>query len=140
MKIPNLRSPHDKVGGIVYFGRMIDKVWLHLANQLPSDYQPFFGKGFDARCVNFLGVLHEALVQRARAGGTEGELLEWCYSVGRKPSNEEIEVWNEFMRKRGWNDDSSERLVFRKQECGAAQRDDIQTTFDYIDFDEERLK
>ena len=28
MKIPDLRSAHDQVGGIVYFGRMLDKIRL----------------------------------------------------------------------------------------------------------------
>ena len=34
----NLRSPADLVGGVVYFGRMIDKLRLHHAGQLPADY------------------------------------------------------------------------------------------------------
>jgi len=38
MKIPELRSPYEKVGGIVYFGRMIDKIRLHEAGQLPPEY------------------------------------------------------------------------------------------------------
>jgi gluconokinase len=35
MNVTGLRSPHDKTGGIVYFGRMIDKIRLHAEGRLP---------------------------------------------------------------------------------------------------------
>jgi hypothetical protein len=59
-----------------------------------------------------------------------------CYRP--KPSEEEILIWNEFMRKRGWNDEATETLNRRKGEGGFSQRHDIQTMFDYIDADEGR--
>jgi gluconokinase len=77
-------------------------------------------------------------VARVKQGGSDEELLEWAFSQGRKPSEEEIEVWNDFMRKRGWNDEASDRLQMRKVESGFPGRDDIQTFFDYIDMDEGR--
>jgi gluconokinase len=73
-----------------------------------------------------------------KQGGTDEEILEWAFQRGRTPSAEEIEIWNEFMRKRGWNDEMSERLAQRKRESSIPDRDDIQTFFDYIDFDEGR--
>ena len=39
---------------------------------------------------------------------------------------------------RGWNDEATERLAMRKGESGIPGRADIQTLFDYIDFDEGR--
>ena len=136
MKIPGLRSPHDKVGGLVYFGRMLDKVKLHAHGKLPADYHDALGGGFDARCCGFLGVKYEDVVARVKLGGEDQDILEWCFVNGRKPSPEEIEIWNSFLRKRGWRDDASKRLAERKQESGFAQRDDIQTFFDYLDVDE----
>ena len=55
MKIPGLRSPHEKLGDIVYFGRMLDKIRLHAEGKLPEDYHKALGGGFDARCCAFLG-------------------------------------------------------------------------------------
>ena len=75
---------------------------------------------------------------RVKQGGTDEEILEWAFGQGRKPSEEEIEVWNEFMRKRGWKDEASERLQQRKAESGFPGRADIETFFDYIDLDEGR--
>ena len=70
--------------------------------------------------------------------GTDGEVFDWCVAQGRQPGEEDIEIWNEFMRKRGWNDEASERLAQRKTEGGFGNRADIQTFFDYIDLDEGR--
>lgn len=138
MNVPNLRSPHAKTGGICYFARMVDKVRLHAAHQLPAEYQPNLGGGFDGRALSFLWIEYPALVERVKAGGSDAEILEWACAQGRRPSAEEIEIWNEFMRKRGWNDEASERLAQRKAESGLSQRTDIQTFFDYIDADEGR--
>jgi len=138
MNIPGLRSPHVKTGGICYFARMLDKIRLHAAGSLPKDYQPNLGIAFDGRCINFLWIEYAPLVARVKQGGTDAEIMEWAFGQGRKPDEEEIEVWNDFMRKRGWNDESSERLGQRKTESGFTDRDDIQTFFDYIDLDEDR--
>jgi hypothetical protein len=45
-------------------------------------------------------------------------------------------IWNEFMRKRGWNDEATKNLNRTKRESGLSDRDDIRTMFDYIDADE----
>lgn len=138
MKVENLRSPSAKVGGIFYFGRMLDKIRLHAAGKLPEDYQPNLGGGFDGRCVNFVHVGYPALVERVKQGGSDEEILEWCFAQGRKPSEEEIEIWNEFMRKRGWNDEATPTLQRRLREGNFEDRTDIQTFFEYIDLDEGR--
>ena len=138
MNAPALRSPRVQVGGIVYFARMLDKIRLHAAGQLPAEYQANLGGGFDGRAASFLWIEYPALVERVKQGGSDEEILAWATAQGRQPSAEEIEIWNDFMRKRGWNDEVSERLASRKTEGGFAGRDDIQTMFDYIDLDEGR--
>ena len=138
MKVPDLRSPHDKVGGLVYFGRMLDKIRLHQCGELPADFQENLGEGFDKACVQFLGVPYAEIVTHVHGGASDGETLAWCRARGRQFTEQDALVWNEFMRKRGWNDAASERLKQRKAEGGFAARDEIQTMFDYIDADEER--
>lgn len=133
-----IRSPSDKVGGLFYFGRSIDKIKAHAKGELPGDYTPNLGIGFDARLANFLGVSYDDLVARVKEGGSDDEILQWCFSKGRKRSEEEIFVWNEFMRKYGWNDEASDRLKMRKREAGMANRTDIETMFAFIDADEGR--
>ena len=117
-----LRSPSEKVGGLFYFGRVLDKIRVHAKGDLPSDYHANLGKGFDEKCVRFLRVSYDQLVERVKKGGTDEEILQWCFSVGRKPSEDDLYVWNEFMRKRGWNDEVSDILKRRKAEAGMSDR------------------
>ena len=138
MKVAALRSPRDQVRGIVHFGRMLDKFRLQQSGKLPSEYQQNLGGGFDERCLTFLSIKYPALIDRVKQGGSDEEILEWCFREGRHPSEQEIEVWNGFMSKRGWNDDSSELLQRRLKESGFEGRSDIQTFFDFIDLDEGR--
>jgi hypothetical protein len=137
MKVPGLRPSSDKVGGIVYFGRMLDKIRLQAQNKLPMDYRKNLGTGFDGRCVRFLHVDYMALVNRVLKGGTDEEVLNWCFTQGRQPNAEEIEVWNGFLSKRGWNDDATEALEKMKQDRGFADRTDIRTLFEFHKADEE---
>lgn len=137
--VPGLRSPRDEVEGLVYFGRMVDKLRLELAGKLPKDYHENMGKGFDASCCEFLGVCYDKLRQRVREGGSDRELLDWCQSHGKKREPGDRAVWNAYLAKRGWRDDLADRLVFRKKEAGWEGRAEIQTFFDYIDADEGRV-
>lgn len=100
------RSAYDQVGGIVYFARMLDKIRLQAAARLPSDYHKNLSVGFDGRCSRFLGVDYAALRERVLQGGTDEQILQWCFANGRQANAEEILVWNSFMRKRGWRDEA----------------------------------
>jgi len=138
MKDFPVRSPKEKVGGLVYFGRMLDKIRVNARGELPEEYQPNLGKGFDSKCVDFLRIDYATLAERVKEGGSDEEILAWCFERGRKPTEREMHFWNEFMRKCGWNDEISETLIRRKKEGGLADRADIETMFQFIDADEGR--
>jgi hypothetical protein len=139
--IPGLRSPFDQVNGIVYFGRMLDKIRLAAAGKLPEGWQPMRGttaKGtFDGRCCSFLHIDYAALEAETLKGGSDAALLAWAFANGRQPSEEEIEVWNAFMTKRGWRDAGTQRLTERLAEIGLPPGT-VQTMFEFIDLDEGR--
>jgi gluconokinase len=137
--IPGLRSPYEKVGGIVLFGRVLDKIRLHSKGQLPEDWVAAMGlqRGFDGRCVRFLHLEYAALEAETLKGGTDEEILGWAFAHGRKPTEEEIEIWNGFMMKYGWRDAAHERLLFRLDEAGLPA-DAAKTMFDFIELDEGR--
>ena len=141
--IPGLRSPSDQVKGIVYFGRMLDKIRLVAAGKLPEGWQASRGaamKGtFDSRCCKFLQIDYAALEAETLKDGNDSELLAWAFAHGRKPSEEEIDVWNGFMTKRGWRDAGTQRLNERLAEIGLPPGT-VQTMFEFIDLDEGRLK
>jgi uncharacterized protein DUF5069 len=135
----DLRSPYEKVGGLVYFGRMLDKIRSHCKGELPFEYEVNLGKGFDEKCTTFLRVRYELVVEYVNDGLNEEAILESCFGMGRRPSEGEIYMWNEFMRKRGWNDDLSETLESQKKKEAMLSRSEIQTMFQFIDADEGRL-
>lgn len=137
--VPGLRSPYIKTGRIVYFARMLDKIRLSAAGRLPVDeYGGNLGKGFDARCCSFLRVNYDQLRAETLAGGRNDEqLLAWAEERGGPRSDEECEIWNDFMMKRGFRDAAAEVLTRRIQESGL-QGKPILTMFDYLDFDEGR--
>lgn len=137
--VPGLRSPYAKVGRLVYFGRMLDKIRLHARGALPvADYAANLGKAFDARCCTFLRVHYDELKARTLAGDLNDEqLLAWCQERGGARTEEDCEIWNGFMMKRGWRDAGAEILAKRIAESRLEGKP-IMTMFDYIDFDEGR--
>lgn len=142
--IPGLRSPFDRTGGLVYFGRMLDKIRLAAAGKLPEGWQsargPASPTSFDARCCRFLKIDYAALEAETLKGGKSDEdLLEWAFAHGRRPTDDEIEVWNGFMTKRGWRDAGTQRLNERLAEIGLPAGT-VLTMFEFIDLDEGRLK
>jgi gluconokinase len=133
------RSPYDSIRGLVYFLRMLDKIRIHAANNLPAGYAEHLGDGFDGRCVRFLGVTYDDVKKLVLEGKADEAIFDWCLANGRKPSEEEIETWSGFMTKRGWRDEASERVAFRLKEAGLEARDlECATMFDFIDLDENR--
>src|SRR5947207_15873952 len=134
MKIPGLRHSAEQVGGIVFFGRMLDKIRLHAQGKLPADYK--HGTGTDTRVCRFLRVEYSAVVERVLAGASDEEVLEWCFVTGRKPEEEEIFMFNAFLSKRAWRDNQTHQLEQMKRDRGFAHRDDIQTFFDFHKADE----
>jgi hypothetical protein len=133
------RSPYDAVKGLVYFPRMLDKIRLHAAGKLPELWIKHLGRDFDGRCLNFLHLTYELLCERVKQGGSDEEILDWCYQNGRRPTEEEVETWSGFMAKRGWRDVASDRIIFRLKESGIEHADkQAVTMFDFIDLDEGR--
>ena len=125
----------------MYLPRLIDKIRLHARGELGADYHENFGKpqSGDGMCCNLLRVEHAALSERVLAGGSDEEILEWCYATGRRLNEGDVMVWNGFLSKLGWNDFATPFLEEAKQKAGLAERADIVAIPDLIDLDEERV-
>ncbi len=139
--VPGLRSCYAKVGRLVYFGRMLDKLRLEAAGRLPADYQRNLGDGqqltFDGRCCRFLGVPYDALRERTLTGGTDEEILAWAHARGTPRTDEECHMWNRFLLKLGWRDERSHVLPERIRAAGLTGKP-IETIVDHIEYDEGR--
>jgi len=140
MRVEGLRSPYQKVGGLYHFARMLDKIRLHLAGQLPDEYHPNFGlhAGLDGHLCGLLGIEHGELYKRVQQGGSDGDIADWCFQRGLRPNKMQTRIWNEFARKFGWNDLAGKFLARVKLEDGLDHRTDIVTVFELIDLREGR--
>ena len=135
------KSPKETTCGMMYFPRMLDKIRLYAHGELHEDYHENLGgaKAADGVCCNFLRVDYSDLRDRVLQGGTDEEILEWCFEKGRRLNDGDLFVWNGFASKLGWRDSITPRLEQRKKEAGIADRHDIVTIPDLIDFDEGRF-
>lgn len=131
-------DPLLTVGGLIYFGRMLDKIRKHARGELREDYQGNMGKGMDARLCNFLHVDYSAVKAHVLGGATDEQALEWCFAQGHRLNADEVLIWNDFVSKRGWRDQSTPILEKYKTECGFGDRADIQTFLQFWAADEGR--
>ena len=135
------RSPRETMSGWVYLPRFVDKVRLHLAGKLHSDYQPNFAyKGFDAALLKAAGVAPEAFIEVVKASITDGQVADWVSKnvVGRE---QEKAAFREYILALGSGPDEAirARLQTRKADAGLGHRNDLQTFVDFIDADEKRI-
>jgi hypothetical protein len=140
MPTPEFVSPYATLGGVVWIPRMLGKIRLQAAGVLPEAYQPYLGKGFDLRCLRFLGLDYALLVAHVRQGGTDEEALAWMKTQVTWPADDQICVWNDFLSKRGWRDLGvpPERFQDYKTKYGLGHRADLLTYFDFYEVDEGR--
>jgi gluconokinase len=139
MKTP--RSDYDATQGVLFFPRLLDKLRLKEQRLLPADYNYAGGPVhdcLDGYICRFFGIDVTQLVARVRAGGSDDEILDWCFLNFGRPDEEKIKFWNHFLVKRGWRDDSTKELEEVKRANGLGDRDDIQTWVDFHDVDEGR--
>jgi gluconokinase len=140
--VPGLRSVYSKVGRLVYFGRMLDKIRLHAAGKLPIEYVANLGDAqfytLDGRCCRFLGVPYADTHERTLAGGTDEEVLTWVHARGISRTDEECHMWNRFIVKLGWRDERSAVLEQRVRDGGGFPGRVIETIIDHIEYDEGR--
>jgi hypothetical protein len=133
-------SDYVETSGIIFFARMLDKIRLHAQGLLPDGYNVGFSDptSFDARLCRFWEIDYDQLAAKTLEGGTNEEVLQWCFRERKLPNEEQILVWNSFIIKRGWRDEGSPGLIVEKESSGFARRDDIRTYVDLHDADEGR--
>ena len=125
----------------MYFPRMLDKIRLRDRGELAEHYHENMGtpRTADSVCCNFLRVHYRDLHERVLEGGTDEEILAWCFANGRQPNEGDILVWNGFISKLGWRDFATPRLDEEKRKQGLTDRTDIACIPDLMDFEEGRL-
>ncbi len=134
------RSPRETMDGWNHLPRYIDKIRLHLAGKLHSDYVENLGHGFDGMWLKSAGVTHEQMVDVVKNSHTDGQICDWIRQNVKKTAADKAAHWQETLsRPKPDNAEAVARLKLRKEQSGLAHRDDIKTFVDYIDADEKRI-
>ena len=134
------RSPRETMDGWSYLPRYVDKIRLHLAGKLHSDYTENFGKGFDGMWLKAAGVTHEQFVVIVKNSLTDGEVCDWVRRNVKKSLAEKAAHWKDVSsRPLPDNTEAIGRLKMRKEQAGIAHRHEIKTFVDFIDADEKRI-
>jgi len=133
------RSPHEKLGGLYHLPRMVDKARLFPAGKLPGyNYLTF---GYDKTLLDFLcleGAVFEQIV--AKNPTDEGVLNALRERLGPAwPSDHAITDFNHKIVNR--RPDSPEKVASfeqRRAVCAPTKKK-VETYFDLIDLEEDRL-
>ena len=134
------RSPRETMDGWIYLPRYIDKIRLHLAGKLHSDYTENFGKGFDGLWLKAAGVAHEQMIEVVKKSVTDGQVCDWVRQHVKKSAAEKKALAEDILgRPKADNPEAVARLKMRKEEAGMSGRDDIRSFVDFIDADEKRI-
>jgi Domain of unknown function (DUF5069) len=134
------RSPYETMDGWRWLPRYVDKIRLHLAGKLHSDYTDNVGKGFDGFWLKAAGVTHEQMVEVVKNSPTDGQVCDWVRQNVKKSAVEKEACWQEILSRPKAEDAAGcERFKKRKEQSGISHRDEIKNFVDYIDADEKRI-
>ena len=132
------RSPYEAMDSWVHLPRLVDKIRLHEAGQLPADYQPnYLHKGFDLAWFQTSGVEPGTFVSVVKNSITDGQVSDWVKANVSTPDEAKTALRDKLLSY-GTEGRLLELLNQRKAESGLKDRDDIRCMFDYIDADEGR--
>ena len=131
------RSPYDKLGGVVFLPRAIDKGRAELAGTL-GDYISRGGRS--GRLFDFLGVPEHGFIEALETRATDAEVWEWVSEHMTARAPEEIEEFNDWMSSASpdTGDHTWEWFQAQLEESGNGHRSDIKRHFDRLDLDEGR--
>lgn len=134
------RSPRETMDGWFYLPRYIDKIRLHLAGKLHSDYQENLGKGFDGMWLAAAGVTHDQMIAVVKSSITDGEVCDWVrLHVKKTPEEKAAHKASVLNRPLAGDPAAQARLEMRKEQSGLSHRKDVTSFVDYIDADEKRI-
>ena len=135
----DLPSPYEAHAcGLVHLPRFIAKIRKHLKGELPKSYQRNFTKGFDGFLCLHLGVETEEVIVAVRENSDYENLDAKLAELF--PDDLEAHVWNRKLVQMGMAEMAREKLEEVKEQMGAAERKDLLSFADVIEFDEGRVE
>lgn len=135
LDLPSPYTAHEL--GLLHLPRFIAKIRKHLTTGLPKSYQRNFTKGFDGFLCLHLGVEPQQVIEAVKESADDTELTLKLKALF--PEDLKTHVWNRKVVQMGLSEMGQARLQEVKAEMGVADRADLLTFADMIDYDEERI-
>ena len=133
------RSPRETMDGWPHLPRYVDKIRLHLAGKLHTDYQNNFGKGFDGSWLKAAGATHDQMIAVVKNTVSDGEVFDWVRHNVKKPAADKAALLASMLNYPKADDaEGIARLKLRKEQASLTHRDDLKNFVDFIDADEKR--
>lgn len=135
--LPSPYLPH-KATGLLHLPRFIAKIRKHLNGELPESYQRNFCRGFDRFLCLHLGIDPADVIKIVEASGGDDDKLDKDL-LALLPEDCNPAKWNRELVQKGMSVMGREALQEAKASMNAADRSDILSFADVIDFDEGRI-
>jgi gluconokinase len=129
------RSPYEKLGGITFLPRTIDKMRAHIAGSAGA----YNAKtGFSTQLFDLLSVTPDEFEEIVKANPTDQAVLDVL--MARRPlSQADIDEWNERSINRSPTDDAGWARHWKQlEDAGYGDRKDVRTMYDRLDLDDGR--
>ena len=129
------RSPRVRLGGYVILPRILDKCRALLAG---TNGEYHYACPIDQRFLVFTGIDPEVLKAEVAKGLGDGAILAWIQANAPiQRADHEIEAWSRFRENAAPGDNDSRAYVSSAIEAtGGAEREDIATWFEWLDYDD----
>lgn len=129
------RSPRARLGGYVILPRLLDKCRAEIAG---TNGEYHYACPIDQRFLDFTGIDPQALKSEAAKGRSDSEMIEWIRAnQSKKRERWEIAQWSVHCEQSAPSENESREFVSEQVKAARGERrDDIETWFDYLDFDD----
>ncbi|MCG8525231.1 MAG: DUF5069 domain-containing protein [Opitutales bacterium] len=134
--LPSPYLPYSN--GLLHLPRFIAKIRKSLAGELPKSYRRNFKKGFDRFLCLHLGVEPEEIEEIVKAHQSD-EAIEKALQE-KLPEDLKVSVWNRKVCQMGMSEMGREKIAELKEDMGVADREDLMSFADLIDYDEGRIE
>ena len=133
--LPSPYIPH--ANGLLHLPRFIAKAKRYAKGELGKSYLRNYKRGFDRFLCLHLGVDPDNIEDIVRSSSDDEEIERRLAEI--LPENLEVAKWNRELVQKGMSEMGRESLEQTKRKMGIADRDDLISFADMIEFDEERI-
>ncbi|MCH2613303.1 MAG: DUF5069 domain-containing protein [Opitutales bacterium] len=133
--LPSPYIPH--ANGLLHLPRFIAKAKRYAKGELGKSYLRNYKRGFDRFLCLHLGVDPDNIEDIVRSSSDDEEIERRLEEI--LPENLEVAKWHRELVQKGMSERGRETLEQTKRKMGIADRDDLISFADMIEFDEERI-